>query len=83
MQSNESSNICRYKQPHSKENNASLYKHREWERNVYREWERNVKFERAKQLIIASFSDFPTYFWSLLRAFSCIAVLEHSIQLAS
>ena len=37
MQSNESSNICRYKQPHSKENNASLYKHRERERNVYRE----------------------------------------------
>ena len=36
-----------------------------------------------KLLIIASFSDFPMYFWSLLRAFSCIAALEHSTEICS
>ena len=36
-----------------------------------------------KLLIIASFSDFPMYFWSLLRAFSWIAALEHSIEICS
>ena len=36
-----------------------------------------------KPLIIASFSDFPMYFWSLLRAFSWSAALEHSIEICS
>ena len=36
-----------------------------------------------KPLIIASFSDFPMYFWSLLRAFSWTAALEHSIEICS
>ena len=36
-----------------------------------------------KLLIIASFSDFPMYFWSLLRAFSWTAALEHSIEICS
>ena len=36
-----------------------------------------------KLLIIASFSDFPMYFWSLLRAFSWTAALERSIEICS
>ena len=36
-----------------------------------------------KLFIIASFSDFPMYFWSLLRAFNCIAAVEHSIKICS
>ena len=40
-----------------------------------------VKICIKKLFTIATFSGFPIYFWSWLKAFSCIAALEHKFHM--